>query len=573
MEIFLLVFIILSVVAYNYTLFLLFKKTGIKATKAFIPVLRIKEMIALTGRPIWWIAPMALQVIFIICILTGFVPTVWWLYVPMYLSWVGSIFIYAGLHFDIAKSYGKTGFWQNVATVLLPYITFYKIAKDTKAKYKGVTKDLPKLKKSQPREWADAIAFAVFAASFIRWAVFEPFVIPTPSMEGSLLVGDFLFVSKFNYGPRTTMTPLQVPLTHKFFWGTADERGNDGVKSYSDLIKLPSFRIPGFQEVQKGDVVVFNWPGDKENIPADLRTNYVKRCVGTAGDTIQIIDREIYINSELQTPPKERQFNYNVYTKLKDKSTYYQFSDLDSVLFANYGIRIYDGTIDINEKLYFPSVNKKDIAIFKQQLANNYGTTVANIEDFDIPHYSIPMTDESYKKMAADTLGILSHITHEKKPLARQTTACDKRVDGGLFPHYGERFYQEHPKELRKLCSWDENDYGPVWIPKEGEEIELTPLNYFLYSYFIKKYEFYNQEERVALNDQKLEIFIDGVKVKKYTFRQNYYFMMGDNRHNSEDSRYWGFVPEDHIVGKAVMVFMSYGNDGIRWDRIGKIID
>lgn len=529
MKIFIIFFFLFSISAYNYTLFLLFKKKGIKPITAFIPVLRIKEMLALTGRPTWWMYVMTLQVIFIFCLLTGLVPTVWWLYVPLYAGFIGGIFIYAGLHFDIAKSYGKTGFWQNVATVLLPYITFYMIVKDPNAKYQGVTKDLPKLKKSQPREWADAIAFAVFAASFIRWAVFEPFVIPTPSMEGSLLVGDFLFVSKFNYGPRTTMTPLQVPLTHKFFWGTADDRGDNGVKSYSDLISLPAFRIPGFQDVQRNDVVVFNWPGDKKDIPKDLRTNYVKRCIAVAGDTFQIDNKKVVINGEARTTPIKAQYLYMVFTKKTGLGNqYYQFTP--EKLFEKYGVRVYTSTN--------PRTGLQEYSY------------VGNQHDGRLVHL-LPLSDESYQKLINDKGLVDTVITYP-----------DQRA--GLFPF--------NPYNDAAENNWGLDNYGPLVIPKAGMTIPINEENFVRYSTFIKDYDAVDSDD-VVVNIKDKTISIDGQQISEYTFRQNYYFMMGDNRHNSEDSRFWGFVPEDHIVGKAVMVFMSYGDDGIRWDRIGKIID
>lgn len=355
------------------------------------------------------------------------------------------------------------------------------------------TEKKPKKQKSFFREWGDAILFAVVAATLIRWATFEAYTIPTPSMEKSLLVGDYLFVSKLHYGPRTPRTPLQVPLTHQTIWGT-------GIPSYSDAIQLKSYRFPGFSTVKNNDVVVFNYPPE-DQYPADLRTNYIKRCIGIAGDKIEVRDMQVYINDKPVKDPEKLQYSYYLMT--------------EQVL---------------NEKVF------RDYDI----------TDIAMVQGGYIIH-TMPAT--------ADKLKQLSFIK-EVQLLKDQPGVADAQV----YPNLPSRF------------KWNKDNFGPVRIPKEGETITLDSITVPLYETVIRKYE---DNKKVEVRGD--QIFIDGKEIKTYTFKQNYYFMMGDNRHNSADSRFWGFVPEDHIVGKAVLIWMSADPNGglggkIRWNRIFNII-
>ncbi|MDX5482272.1 MAG: signal peptidase I [Hymenobacteraceae bacterium] len=352
----------------------------------------------------------------------------------------------------------------------------------------------PKKKKSFIREWADALVFAVVVASFIRWATFEAYAIPTPSMEGSLLVGDYLFVSKLHYGSRTPMTPLQVPLTHQKIWGT-------DLASYSDAIRLEPFRLPGFSEIKHNDPVVFNFPAEDEH-PVDLKTNYIKRAVGMAGDTLAIRNARVYINGNMVENPQEEQHQYGFVT--------------DRVL----------------SESFFMDRGIKD---------------VYHVED----GYVACVSPEKAEELAS--LDFIYHV----KPLLEQPG----EAGAGIFPQRPETY------------KWNKDNFGPLYIPEAGATVSITPETLPLYERVILQYE---QNENAVVQEGKL--FIDGQEVTQYTFKQNYYFMMGDNRDNSLDSRYWGFVPEDHIVGKAVFVWMSRDPsggflDGIRWGRLFSVID
>jgi signal peptidase I len=346
--------------------------------------------------------------------------------------------------------------------------------------------------KSKIKEWTDAIVFAVIAATIIRWLIMEAFTIPTPSMEKSLLVGDFLFVSKLHYGARTAATPLQVPLTHQFIWGTK-------IPSYLDWIQLPQLRLPGFSSVKRNDVVVFNHPTELE-YPVDLKTNYIKRCIGVGGDKIEVKDMQVYINDEPVDNPPKMQFKYFIKT-----------------------------TENLNQRVF----NKYDITEV-YQMSEGYLI------------FTLPET-----ALALEKLSFIQSV----QVVEDQEGQVENRIypDGSKFP-------------------WNTDFWGPMVIPAEGMEIEINDENLTKYGYVIQ---FYEGNDVVDIANGTLEI--NGQPITTYTFKQDYYFMMGDNRHNSEDSRFWGFVPADHVVGKALFIWMSIDPNGgftnkIRWSRLFSLI-
>lgn len=366
--------------------------------------------------------------------------------------------------------------------------------------------------KSKLREWGDAILFAVIAATLIRWLIMEAYTIPTPSMEQSLLVGDFLFVSKFHYGSRTTTTPLQIPLTHQKIWFT-------DIPSYSEAIKLPQYRLPGITHVKRNDVVVFNVPpielNDGIDYPIDLKTNYIKRCVAVAGDTLTIVDRQVYINGDAQENPPLMQYSY--------------------IVTAN---------SEINDRIL------KRYKIYDQELVGRTGTSVV---------YQMHITEE-----VAGELRALNFIKDVRIGTYNGSDGfgprTEKMVESNIFPDS-----REFP--------WNGDFYGPLVIPKEGMTINLDEDMVAMYGSTIADYE---HNDNVTIENGKL--FIEGKEISQYTFKQDYYFMMGDNRHNSLDSRYWGFVPADHIVGKAFFIWLSIDRNAdffsrIRWSRFFQLIE
>jgi len=359
-----------------------------------------------------------------------------------------------------------------------------------------------KKKKSELRSWFDAILFAVIAATILRTFLIEAYTIPTSSMEKSLLIGDFLFVSKVSYGPRVPITPIAFPLVHH----TMPVFGG---KSYSKSLQLPYHRMKGLNDanesssigVERNDCVVFNWPAETLGRPIDKKENYIKRCVGLPGDKIEIVNSNLLINGkpQLVIEGMKKQWHYNVKTKgsgLNPKILYEKF--------------------DITEGGYGKNKNE-----YMLTLTNNSKDAISNFPN-------VISIEKRYKK--------------------------SKIYEDYIFPQ-DEEF------------KWNEDNYGPIIIPKSGATVNLTVEKVALYKDIIERYE--GNTIEIVGN----EIFINKKISNSYTFKMNYYWLMGDNRHNSADSRYWGFVPEDHIVGKALFIWMSWdknanGFNKIRWNRL-----
>lgn len=376
-----------------------------------------------------------------------------------------------------------------------------------------------KKKKSFLREWVDAALFAVIAATLIRTFFIEAYTIPTPSMEGSLLVNDYLFVSKVAYGARTPMTPLAVPLVHNRFMGG---------ESYSKSVQWDYHRLPGFGDVERNDVVVFNFPNGDTVIkeeperdyyaicrevgrdrvlalstiitrPVDKKDNYIKRCVAIPGDELQVINGEVYINGKKEQSYPHVQYEYVVETNGQPIS------------------------LDYLEEHKIPAPMGR---------GNTYIFLLENKEV------------EAFKK--------LPQVVSVKRNVEEE---------GRFKPQPSQQVF---PNDLRNF-QWNRDFYGPLTIPKAGATVQLTPENIALYRRLINVYEANDLQERDG------KFFINGKEATSYTFKMDYYWMMGDNRHNSLDSRYWGFVPIDHVVGKASFVWFSHEFGqwwNLRWSRL-----
>ena len=390
-------------------------------------------------------------------------------------------------------------------------------------------KNPPNGKQTKTVEWIDAIIFAVIAASFIRLFFFEAYVIPTSSMEKSMLVGDYLFVSKVAYGPKLPNTPISFPFVHQSMPLT-----NYKVNSYVEWIERPYKRLAGLTKVKNNDVVVFNFPeGDTVVInfpsqnyyeycraygrdrvlsdtktfgkiytrPVDKKENYIKRCIGIPGDSILIVDGQVYVNGKKQVDHAGRQYNYIVTT---------------------------------------------DGSLLNPRVLDKLGLAKEDREMYSGGRYVFPLTNEMVKELKS-----LKNVISVNKIIAPKGNA-----DINIFPHSAD-------------YDWNVDNFGPLYIPKKGATVDLTLKNLPIYRRIIDVYE----DNDLAVKDSI--ILINGEPASTYTFKMDYYWMMGDNRHKSADSRYWGFVPEDHVVGKAAIIWMSLNKDkrfpaNIRFDRILK---
>ncbi|HEY4147301.1 MAG TPA: signal peptidase I, partial [Chitinophagaceae bacterium] len=407
-------------------------------------------------------------------------------------------------------------FYQHALTVFAGVAYFPYIGFNQKDRFIGA-EAARKYKKSSTREWIDAGVFAVVAATLIRTFVFEAYTIPTSSMEKTLLVNDFLFVSKLSYGPRIPNTPLAMPFVHHTMPIT-------GTKSYVEWIKIPYTRWFA-SPVKRNDVVVFNFPaGDtltKEydskypyydlvrqygrgyvwdnytvtTRPVDKRENYIKRCTAIAGDTLELKEGLLYINHQpaFVSPTSATFYNVTTNNKILDEES------------------LRDAGIKLDQEDETPD--------FQQQPGG----------------YKINLT--------------LNEVELLKKIPGVATVSREIATEQSVYPYDSSLF------------KWTADNFGPLWVPSKGSTVQLTPANIALYRRAIKVYENNDWEERDG------KVFINGKEATSYTFKMNYYWMMGDNRHKSQDSRYWGFVPEDHVVGEAWLIWMSWEH-GIRWSRL-----
>jgi signal peptidase I len=487
----LLIAFVLFIVLPFWGLVKLFKKAGRPGWEGFVPLYNFFIIIKLTGRPAWW---------FILLLVPGL-----------------NFLVALGLIIDLLKSYGKFTLAEHFQGVVLPFIYLPKWGGDKDTKYLGQSaspafreKYKLALKKTQTREWADAIIFAVIAATMIRTLFIEAYVIPSASMESSLLIGDYLFVSKVNYGARLPMTPVAFPFAHHTM-------PLINTKAYWDGIELPYYRLPGLSNVKKGDVVVFNYPMDADSPlyrPVDKRENYIKRCQGTPGDTLSVVNAQVFINSKAAITPPNGEITYTVKT-------------------------------DGNE--------------LNPQIATDLH--LSDIQSISNTEFVTNTTEESAK--ALRSYSNIKSVTARLSPRGKTDS---------LNAVYPVAFANQVLTPIIPDYKWNVDNFGPIIVPKAGWTVKLNAINYPLYARCISVYE----GNKVEVNGG--DILINGKKADSYTFKLNYYFMMGDNRHNSEDSRFWGFVPEDHIVGKALFIWMSMDDNAtsfihkIRWSRLFNII-
>ena len=487
----------------------------------------------------------------------------WWWFVLFLIPYLG-IFMFLYMVWETIHHFNKHGYLPLILGTLffpffMPYLGFSK-----KEQYIA---ELPEIPKSSARSWIDALIFAVAAAYIIRACWFELYTIPTSSMESSLMVGDFLSVSKLAYGVRAPQTPIAMPFVHNKLPLT------DHAKSYTEIIKLPYLRSKQLRPIRHNDVVVFNYPDgdtvalerqaesyyaivrefeamlnpnapqvDKQNVyyryapetimqlqqkyagdyypgkgrdavwkeyhivarPVDKRENYVKRCIALPGDKLSIVNKQVHINGQPVTNPKRIQYSYMVYHPTGMQLSLKKRKELN--------------------------INEEDVQRVDQYTA--------------------------VYRLNADQVAKITKMGYTVQVLEDKAG----EYDPSIFPHSPD-------------YAWNKDHFGPLVVPAKGMTVAIDAKNIVLYEQIIRQYE----NNTLQVRDGK--VYINGQEAHSYTFKMNYYFMMGDNRHNSADSRFWGFVPEDHIVGKASVVWLSvdkfktWGDKGkIRWNRMFKKI-
>ena len=461
----------------------LYKISGNSAFHSFIPLYNVFVLLKIINRPWWWIFIVLMPVLNTIII-----PVIW---------------------VELSRSFKKNSYTDTFLSICTFGFYNYYLNYFETIEY---VEDRDINPKSSNGEWTSSIIFAVIAATFVHTYFMQPYTIPTSSLEKSLLVGDFLFVSKFHYGARVPMTTIAAPMVHDTI-PIIKTRSYLNKKQLPFLAELPYLRLPGFQKIKRNEIVCFNWPVDTfKNMyftdkyyykPIDKKTNYVKRAVGIAGDTLEVINGYVYINGEKNQLPKRAklQFSYLVQPK---KNKFNQ-----KVMIYNYDITDRFGPINSNYTYKFMGIS-----------------------------------DASLEKLKKDT-----NVEWIKKD-----TLPKGVKDPSVFPQ-------------KPSYNWNNDFFGPVYIPKKGTTIEINKDNIPIYERLIKIYE--NNDLYMLDSD----VYINGIKTNQYTFKQDYYWLMGDNRSNSQDSRSWGFVPFDHVVGKPVFKWLSIdyngkGFDKIRWDRM-----
>lgn len=505
----------------------LYVKAGRKAWEAAVPVYNAVVLMKIINRPKWWVILL-------------FIPIVNLLMFPV--IWIETI-----------RTFGFYKKLDSLLVIVTLGFYIYYINYATEANY-NVERSLKP--RSELGEWISSITFAIIAATLVHTYFMQPFTIPTSSLEKSLLVGDYLFVSKFHYGARVPSTVIAAPMVH-------DSLPFTGTKSYLNKPQLPYTRLPGLQKIKNNDIVCFNWPADSLATmwgdtsgkftykPFDKKTNYVKRSVGIAGDSLEMRDGYIYINGKKNDLPyrAKLQFYYTFESKEPiSQSTFPKFlldkerTGVYKILseYWNNGkvqkaIKENGSLSKIGEDSLYTEVAGGINPQFAQRLK------MINVEN----KININMTAEEVERL-------------KNYPLTVSIKKVNHGADKAIFPHVEE-------------LGWSQDNFGPIYIPKKGATVALNSETIPFYEQIIKNYE----SNDLAINGE--DIFINGEKATSYTFKQDYYYLIGDNRHNSLDARYWGYVPFDHVLGKPVMIWFSWDADApsfaaklksIRWDRM-----
>ena len=519
-----LLFILLVQVIHGIGTWKLYVKAGRKAWEAFVPVYNGIVLMQIINRPKYWI-------------LLLFIPVI-------------NLFLFPIIWIETLRTFGKKSTLDMILGVVTLgfYIAYVNYTQEVTY---HANRDLTPPNKTM--DTLGSLSFAIVVATLVHSYLIQPFVIPTSSLEKSLLVGDFLLVSKFHYGARTPMTPIAAPMVH-------DTLPVVKTKSYLSEPSLPYFRFPALQSIERNDIVVFNWPADtlfhmykaadkRYDKPIDKKTNYVKRCTAIPGDKIEIKDGIIFINGTESILPERAkpQYMHKIYSKngvatttlLENESTEFSRKFITTIYNQNQVDALSPyvrGSFQNNDGTVTVLTDPKGIP---NSVISNNNLSITEVNDFEREaNFTLENAEKLRKKSIVDSI----------------VRIINKDVEKTIFPGTKD---------------WNVDNLGPIYIPQAGKTVELNKETLPFYKKVISEYE--GKDLKVNGN----EIRIDGKVATSYTFEQDYYWMMGDNRHNSLDSRYWGFVPADHIVGKPIFIWMSIDgiNDGvknwsIRWDRL-----
>lgn len=522
-----LLFILIVQVIHFLGTWKLYVKAGRKAWEAAIPVYNAIVLMQIINRPKWWVILL-------------FIPVINLLMFPV--IWVETI-----------RSFGRNSLAETWLVVLtLGFYTYYvNYALDV-----SYIEDRSLHPKTALGEWVSSIVFAIVAATLVHTYFIQPYVIPTGSLERTLRVGDLLFVSKFHYGARTPMTAIAAPMVH-------DTLPVLNVPSYLNKPQIPYFRLPGFKKINRNEIVVFSWPADtvrrffkvEKGVrkPIDKKSNYVKRCVGLPGDSLAVIDGHVFIDGKqlVLDDRAKPMYDYTVYAN----------KGVSSKLLAEIGVS------DFTRKYIVASLNQQQAEAL-QNYARGYNRREdGKIEVFTdqtgipinvIRRNAISLSEETGRQRGAT-------LTDEMVAQLKKSPSIDSVVRV-ITPKgtKGRNIFPQSPDYV-----WNYSQLGPIYIPEAGKTV---PLNLKILPFYKKIIEDYEGNTIKVSGNQ---ILLNGKKVDSYTFKQNYFWMMGDNRDHSEDSRAWGYVPENHIVGTPIFIWMSVDNftQGFlkwrpRWDRI-----
>ena len=519
------IFLVFQII-YFLSTWKLFIKAGEKPIYSLIPFYNLIIMMKIIKRPKWWVVLL-------------FIPVI-------------NLLMFGVVIIEILRSFGKNSNLDSLIGLvsLGTYITYIN--------YFGsidYVRDRDVKNKTWIGEFIHSLIFAVVAATIVHNYFIQPYIIPTGSLEKTLLIGDFLFVSKFHYGARVPTTPIAFPMVH-------DTIPIIKKRSYLKFPQLPYLRLPGFQKIKRNEIVVFSWPADtvrrffvrEKGVkkPIDKKSNYVKRCVGLPGDSLEIINGYVHIDNKKNILPDRAkiQFTYKLYNS----------NGISSIKLIQNNIENFSRKFKINN--------------ISQSIYNSIKNEIIGVISNDSNNFIVLTNSTGFPKDLIRKFGINAvELLETSKELTLSVSEYENLKKLNLFDSinqqvYGNKSYlNTFPNDIS--YKWSEDNFGPILIPEKGMKVKLTVENIFLYKKIIKDY------EKNILSQIDNTFYINGIKSDTYTFKKDYYWMMGDNRHRSEDSRFWGFVPDDHIVGKPVLIWFSIKgiNDGIknwkiRWSRL-----